>query len=532
MVQSKQPSLNIIVTNVQVLESGLTSRTTWTPAGGTIGTAADSFWLLTDKNGAISPNHCEIQVVDGAFCVRDNCGETYVNGSSMPLGRNKLARLENKDEIQVGPYSLRVHLGNNGEDDIASSNVLEQLFDDDRHSLLADDDGEAATLHRSDEVDHSVIDPLMALDELSPQNKDDSNVLIDGDEEEARAEEEAQEQPLLAAEEYYQRPLQETQQENGEYDMTASISLKKIFRFGALKLGRKSKSDVAQAAPANTRSSSTVNHSTVNHSTTRSNNTDAPDNQSVHNRSVSHGSVDYQSENNESEGYGMDENVLDLLEEEVAKSMSSTSEQSVGTNHHGKHLLTGPMLDGLGVDLTDSHDMEKMHFLSEELGLSLQACVKGLLDLHKQVNHGRFDMMNRNLQPIEDNPLRLGLSYEETMKTMYDSQKSLVHLSAPAAITESLKSIQDHNEAVQYATTEALSQILAAFSPQVLLRRFNNYKRPNEQRSDSEDAWAWNMYSSYYQELTSNRQKGFEKLFWEIFEQAYDKKIREKQLEF
>jgi type VI secretion system protein ImpI len=141
-------------------------------------------------------------------------------------------------------------------------------------------------------------------------------------------------------------------------------------------------------------------------------------------------------------------------------------------------------------------------------------------------------MMNRNLQPIEDNPLRLGLSYEETMKTMYDSQKSLVHLSAPSAISESLKSIQDHNDAVQYATTEALTQILAAFSPQVLLRRFNNYKRPNDQRSESEEAWAWNMYSSYYQELTSNRQKGFEKLFWEIFEQAYDKKIREKQLEF
>lgn len=516
MVQSKQPSLNIIVTNVQVLESGLISRTSWTPAGGTIGTATDSFWHLTDKNGAIYPNHCEILVVDGAFCVRDNCGETYVNGSSMALGRNKLARLENKDEIQVGPYTLRVHLGNTGDDDIASSNVLEQLFDDDRHSLLADDDGEAATLNRSDEVDHSVTDPLMALDELSPQNKDDSYVLIDGDDDEVRPEDETQEQPLLAAEEYYQRPLQETQQENGEYDMTASISLKKIFRFGALKLGRKPKSDVQQAAPVNT----------------HGNHTNATDNQSVHNRSVSHGSVDYQSVNNESEGYGMDENVLDLLEEEVAKSMSSTSEQSVETNHHGKHLLTGPMLDGLGVDLTDSHDMEKMHFLSEELGLSLQACVKGLLDLHKQVNHGRFDMMNRNLQPIEDNPLRLGLSYEETMKTMYDSQKSLVHLSAPAAITESLKSIQDHNEAVQYATTEALSQILAAFSPQVLLRRFNNYKRPNEQRSDSEDAWAWNMYSSYYQELTSNRQKGFEKLFWEIFEQAYDKKIREKQLEF
>ncbi len=39
------------------------------------------------------------------------------------------------------------------------------------------------------------------------------------------------------------------------------------------------------------------------------------------------------------------------------------------------------------------------------------------------------------------------------------------------------------------------------------------------------------MYRSYYRELTSNRQRGFEKLFWEIFEQSDDRKIREKQLE-
>jgi type VI secretion system protein ImpI len=40
------------------------------------------------------------------------------------------------------------------------------------------------------------------------------------------------------------------------------------------------------------------------------------------------------------------------------------------------------------------------------------------------------------------------------------------------------------------------------------------------------------MYENYYQELTSSRQQGFRKLFWEVFEQAYDKKLRELQREF
>lgn len=227
----------------------------------------------------------------------------------------------------------------------------------------------------------------------------------------------------------------------------------------------------------------------------------------------------------------MDEKVLDLLEEEVARSLQPANADTATSSAAGKHLLTGPMLQGLGIDLSQDTDMERMHFLSQELGESLQACVKGLLELHQQVSDGRFGTMNRNLQPIEDNPLRLGLSYEQTIRTMYDADKSLVHLSAPAAISESLKNVRDHNEAMQHATSEALNQILNAFSPQVLLRRFHHYKRNTDTSATSDEAWAWNMYCNYYQELTSNRQRGFEKLFWEIFEQAYDKKIREKQLE-
>ena len=227
----------------------------------------------------------------------------------------------------------------------------------------------------------------------------------------------------------------------------------------------------------------------------------------------------------------MDDKVLDLLEEEVAKSYQPHTDVQRSTSENASHLLTGPMLNGLGVEVGDNHDMAKMHMLSEELGQSLQACVQGLLELHQQVREGRFGMMNRNLQPIEDNPLRLGLSYEETIRTLYDADKSLVHLSAPAAISESLKNVRDHNEAMQHATTEALNQILNAFSPQVLLRRFHHYKRNSDQQNQSSESWAWQMYCNYYQELTSNRQKGFEKLFWEIFEQSYDKKIREKQLE-
>ncbi len=215
--------------------------------------------------------------------------------------------------------------------------------------------------------------------------------------------------------------------------------------------------------------------------------------------------------------------------------MDSTSQPSGDlfwdTESQDTHLLTGPMLSGLGATLAEGRDVTQLHHLSHEIGQSLQACIQGLLAVHQQVRDGRLGTLNRNLQPIEDNPLRLGLSYQDTITTMFDDGKSAVHLAPPSAIAESLKQIRDHHDAMLHATSVALTHILEAFSPEVLLRRFSQYQRGQSDALSDSGSWAWQMYSNYYQELTSSRQQGFEKLYWEIFEQAYDRRIRDIQRE-
>ncbi|MBY7876963.1 type VI secretion system-associated FHA domain protein TagH [Vibrio fluvialis] len=486
-----QTSLILQVANVQLLESGLTAQSHWTAEGGNIGSESWATWRLKDAQGRVKPQHCAIVSIDGAFCVRDLCGDTYVNGSHMPLGKDQLAKLEHKDEITVGPYQLRVSFGH-ADDHERNSGPLDAMFKADQVDLLADEPFDDEEL--LDDAQPAVnADPLLALDALL-EAKDDADALLRDVE---LKEDSDKPQSLVPEDNLVLHDLKFTPQADSEYEMTSSIRLKKILGFG------QRKDDAAQRDIE-------PEHQPLQQTT-------APSLQiNTH---------------NVSEGLTMDEKVLDLLEEEVAKSLQPAKAESATSSASGKHLLTGPMLQGLGIDLSQDTDMERMHFLSQELGESLQACVKGLLELHQQVSEGRFGTMNRNLQPIEDNPMRLGLSYEQTIRTMYDADKSLVHLSAPAAISESLKNVRDHNEAMQHATSEALNQILNAFSPQVLLRRFHHYKRNTDSSTTSDEAWAWNMYCNYYQELTSNRQRGFEKLFWEIFEQAYDKKIREKQLE-
>ncbi|MNC13137.1 hypothetical protein D3C75_608710 [compost metagenome] len=101
-----------------------------------------------------------------------------------------------------------------------------------------------------------------------------------------------------------------------------------------------------------------------------------------------------------------------------------------------------------------------------------------------------------------------------------------MHLSAPAAVAESLRNMKLHNQANQTAIVEALRMMLDAFSPNQLMTRFAQYRRSHEQRLEMNDAWAWNMYCNYYDELASSRQLGFERLFNEVYAQVYDRVLR------
>lgn len=191
-----------------------------------------------------------------------------------------------------------------------------------------------------------------------------------------------------------------------------------------------------------------------------------------------------------------------------------------------RHLAVTPLLRGLGGSLTMSNSDDADDFL-EEAGRTLQAAIKGLLDLQQQRN----SLSDKHLRPLEDNPLRLNMDYATALDVMFAEGKSPVHLAAPAAVSESLRNVRHHEEANRAAIVESLRVLLDAFSPQNLLRRFVQYRRSHELRQPLDDSGAWQMYSHYYEELASDRQQGFEMLFNEVYAQVYDRVLREKQRE-
>ena len=433
-----------------MLDAGLLPYIRFTKQGGVIGSSPDSDWQLKHRLNEVKAQQCRILWLDEQFCVEDLCGEVFVNQSSMPIGQNRMASLNENDEISIGPYKVRISLGSESERSSAMTKQLSEMFDE---QALSDLTQTSALSAGSDpEVKLTAIDdPMQALDALEQQgrNKILSFTSLDPEQE---AEVSLIDSQLLGSDKEL------TMQADSEYTQDSAIALKK------------------------------------------------------------HTYLD---------NFTMDEKTLDLLESELHTDLDKNSVSSI--HSVGNHLTAGPLFRGLGVKLGDVHDSEQMQAISVDLGASLKAAISGILSLHDTASQGRYQLMNKNLQPIEDNPLRLGLNYEDTVKTLFDDDRSPVHLSSASAITESLQSVEQHNQAVQTAISEALDYILMAFSPEKLLKRFNQYRKSSDANLETGDKWAWSMYEKYYAELTSNRQKGFEKLFWEVFEQAYDRKLRELQ---
>ena len=102
--------LSLVISNPAQLLHGYLPGHQFGPQGGSIGSAAVD-WRLEDRHNSVQPNHCDIRVIEGRFCVIDRSGRTYVNGHDLPLERHIAISLNDGDRLQIGAYQVAVQLG-------------------------------------------------------------------------------------------------------------------------------------------------------------------------------------------------------------------------------------------------------------------------------------------------------------------------------------------------------------------------------------------------------------------------------------
>ncbi|MFC3284147.1 type VI secretion system-associated FHA domain protein TagH [Litchfieldella rifensis] len=451
MQATPHSAITLVVTNSERLEGRSTSSHVFHAGGGTLGSAESDDWLLQDHAGRIHPGHARIQRFDGRFCLTDLSGHTFVNHATLPLGRDRRAALRDGDELRLGDYHLRVHLGDR-QAGLPGAQPLTMLINEEQETP----DAQGSPLARDTPLMNAAPprqdDPLEALGEATPGA--------------------SQRDPITALE-----------HPEDDADCVTGTLIDELEDQHVRVAGY----DLQDRREAAMRMPEIRRHEDVN----------------------------------------MDERLLNDLERSVGEQLEDRWQEPASSA--AGHVGADPLLRALGAELR-FRDSEQQQAFLEEAGRTLRATIAGLQRLHQSQDDSRYPLRDRRLQPIEDNPLRLGQPYQETVATLFSANRSPVHLSAPAAVAECLAHQGQHQAAVEEAIGQALKSILDAFAPEALLRRFHAYRGAGN-RIDDEGGWAWEMYRHYYQELNSGRQQGFEKLFWEVFEQAYDQSVRRQQRE-
>ncbi len=463
-----QPEIIIQIVNIDVLERSTEPNCSFTVNGGSIGNSLSDHWSLYDKSSQVLAEHAFIDFIDNDFCIQQVKGNVYVNDSSYPLGEDNLALLQDNDCFEIGKFKLRVHFDHNNYFKTSPNALLEEVVGDEKQTSLLIDIN-ANTTEKVREIENT--DPEIALAETM--------IVVD----------DADPHNFFAAQDKLQDVRNELVEiiegpghKNHWVGSMSSVTSNEI--------GRRQK--LATQA-------STINIG----------------------EGVPIVKNDFSAKLEDLEDLVMGNS--DSTEGEQNEAYQ-TSESASLLDEAG-HLAASPLQRGLEVSLKNA-DSTRTHDVLEEIGMTLKESIQGLLKIQGSSSDKGNGYSNKILQPIEDNPLRLGLDYQSTMGAMFNSDRSKVHLSAPMAVKESLHNIHLHQIATQHATQKALDAILQALDPSTLSKRFQRYRGANTNQSDSSEGWAWDMYKHYYAELISSRQQGFEKLYSEVFEQAYDQKLR------
>ncbi len=79
--------------------------------GGTIGRGDGNTWVLPDPDKFLSSKHCAVTWEQGQFYITDtSTNGLFLNGASLPVGRNNRVSVSEGDTLDLGEYRLRVGL--------------------------------------------------------------------------------------------------------------------------------------------------------------------------------------------------------------------------------------------------------------------------------------------------------------------------------------------------------------------------------------------------------------------------------------
>lgn len=178
---------------------------------------------------------------------------------------------------------------------------------------------------------------------------------------------------------------------------------------------------------------------------------------------------------------------------------------------------------GMSEDLLQSLT-PKMAFT---LGQTYREAVKGtmavLMARAKMKSEFRMDMTV--IRPEENNPLKFSLGIDEALQKMVTSPNR-GHLGPVAAMREAYQDIQAHQIAVMAGMRAALRTVLKKLHPARLERRLQSHSMLDAVLPQNRKAKTWDLFTELYNDIASEAEEDFQRLFGEEFRRAYEQHMK------
>jgi type VI secretion system protein ImpI len=492
--------LTLVVSNTAALEGGTHATHVFGQEGGVVGSAPDSAWMLADRHGTVDPVHARVFFADGQFCMEAVSPRgILVNGASRPLKPGEPFQMMDGDTLRFGRFDVSAFVttpldaeapGSESDHIIRKFVSVETLIDpadSQREKLYILGDGGSKedrklSFERRFEAERD-LSPVALINEASGVNN--RNI----------------KDPLAALDLGIER--------NKEDVMSAKVS------------------DYMHASPEPVRKVETPDDFQPGSdffSPPQARSVSEARIEGARAASATRPEIDAYLAQMQKGATAGPTSVRDTREVLVRDSwLGGVDRRDMSEQDYVDHVVMRPLCQALGLPIRDMTGPEANQ-LAGDIGEALRATIAGLMHLNRQEMPERSLLAETHLHAIEDNPLRLAADADEAVKDLFMVQ-SPVHLSARAAIEESLSLLDHHQGANEHAIEAALQAVLGALSPLALARRFMKYKG-HAPRTGDLDAWHWRMYQHYYAELASDRQGGLSRMFREVFRQVYDREMR------
>ena len=499
--------LKVISSKNQALQATLEHE--FTESGGTVGRKSSNTWVLPDEQRHLSGSHAKIEYADDCFYIIDtSTNGVFVNGESKPLGNGNKKQLEDGFQLLMGTYIIQVSISNN---EIIESQVSNDETDisDDLFSDLFDDSKQS--------FDNQKIEPLNQIEQIEKTSSNSKSIGSDD--------------PFFDFDEFTsdEKPKNDDANHQSGADKRQS-ELDSFFKPAKIRQVAETPSspdeDIVEAIDEDT-------DEVIDGSYGSSKNTEESESKSIGgipddwNKIEKKGSFD-----DLLEGIGepldAEEHLKKVIKEDVVATKAEAPVKPKAKSKSNASTEPRPssaFLKGLGI----SEQKLKGEFSEQNLFLAgklLRSAIQGTMEVLRSraeiKNEMRMDMTT--IQPIQNNPIKFAIDIDEAIyKLLIQDNKS--YMDPEKAMEEAYDDIASHQLAIISGIQASLSHVLKRFEPENLISRLEKKNPISASIPIHRQAKLWEAFEDLYDDIETEAEDDFNRLFGQEFAKAYDEQI-------